>query len=196
MFASLPRALLVYAVLVLPVSLAAIAQGHAAQFTLSDLSQGRYVMVMRHALAPGTGDPANFQVGDCATQRNLDAAGRAQAAALGARLRAAGITEARVLSSQWCRCLETARLLGLGEVEELTALNSFYQRPEDREKRLAGVRRFLSLLGTRTKRPVILVTHWVTVLGLSGESLPSGHAVVLKLDGTGNPAVAGLIATE
>ena len=75
-----------------------------------------------HAAArapPGVGDPANFRLGDCATQRNLSEEGRAQAGHLGERLRAHGIQQAEVYSSQWCRCLETAGLLELGPVAEL-----------------------------------------------------------------------------
>jgi 8-oxo-(d)GTP phosphatase len=88
----------------------------------------RHVLLLRHALAPGTGDPSGFQLEDCATQRNLSDAGREQARALGDRLRAAGVAEARVYSSRWCRCLETARLLELGPVEPEPALDSFFQR--------------------------------------------------------------------
>ena len=72
--------------------------------------------IMRHALAPGTGDPAGFTLEDCSTQRNLDDRGRAQALAIGAAFRARGVQFDAVLSSQWCRCQETASLLELGEV--------------------------------------------------------------------------------
>ena len=84
--------------------------------------------IMRHALAPGTGDPADFRLDDCTTQRNLDARGREQARAIGAAFRDRGITFDVVLTSQWCRTRETAELLGLGEVVEAPALNSFFQR--------------------------------------------------------------------
>ena len=81
---------------------------------LAELAQPGRVLMLRHATAPGFGDPPEFRLGDCSTQRNLDATGRAQATALGERLRAAGLGEARVFSSAWCRCQETARLLNLG----------------------------------------------------------------------------------
>ena len=68
------------------------------------------VAIMRHALAPGGGDPAGFDVTDCATQRNLDDRGRDQARAIGAALRERGFTFGRVLTSQWCRCRDTATL--------------------------------------------------------------------------------------
>ena len=84
------------------------------------LHDGRHVLMLRHANAPGTGDPAQFQLRDCATQRNLDDSGRAQARAIGAWLRSKGIAKAQVYSSQWCRCLETAALLGIGQRPDLT----------------------------------------------------------------------------
>ena len=80
-------------------------------------ARGKAVLLLRHALAPGNGDPVNFQVKDCSTQRNLAQEGRAQARQIGQRLRALGISEARVWSSQWCRCLETAKLLNLGRLQ-------------------------------------------------------------------------------
>lgn len=159
---------------------------------LAELARPGSALIMRHASAPGFGDPAEFRLGDCATQRNLDAAGREQARALGARLRAAGIGRARVYSSQWCRCQETARLLGLGEVEPLPALNSFFGRPEDRERRLAAARSFLAGLPT-DGGPVVLVTHQVTISGITGRGVASGGGYVLRLDASGAPKVVGAL---
>ena len=85
------------------------------------LQQGGHVLMMRHAYAPGFGDPPGFQLDDCTTQRNLDTAGRAQASAIGDWLRRQGVQEAQVYSSLWCRNLETARLLNLGPVTPLPA---------------------------------------------------------------------------
>jgi hypothetical protein len=98
------------------------------------LKSGGGVLMIRHANAPGSGDPANFKIDDCATQRNLDERGRAQARAIGEVLRHHGIAKVRLYSSQWCRCLETARLMNLGDVQPLPALNSFFGRPDDRER--------------------------------------------------------------
>ncbi len=82
------------------------------------LHAGRHVALMRHTDAPGgAGDPPGFRVDDCATQRNLSAKGRADAARIGARLRSEGIAVERILSSPWCRCMDTATLLELGPVE-------------------------------------------------------------------------------
>ncbi len=156
--------------------------------------EGR-VLVLRHALAPGTGDPAGFRVDDCSTQRNLDARGRAQAAAIGARLRELGVGEARVYSSQWCRCLETARLLDLGPVNALPALNSFFERPGDREPNLAALRRFLDAQ-PRDGGLLVLVTHQVTVTALSGAFVGSGEGVVVQLEPDSGLRVLGRVGFD
>jgi broad specificity phosphatase PhoE len=162
---------------------------------LAALAAPGHVLMLRHARAPGFGDPPGFKVDDCATQRNLDDAGRKQARLLGARLRAAGIRTAKVYSSQWCRCLETARLLGLGQVESLPALNSFFDRPDERERKLAAVAAFLARL-PRSGGPVVLVTHQVTVSGITGRGVDTGSGYVLRLDGTGKPPVVGALTVD
>jgi len=159
---------------------------------LSELARPGRVLMLRHATAPGVGDPPEFKLRDCTTQRNLDAVGRAQAAELGARLARAGVTQAKVYSSQWCRCLETARLLKLGAPIELPALNSFFGRSQDREPNLAALRRFLAELPV-TGPPVILVTHQVTISGITGEGTASGEGHLLQLNGSGAPKVLGRI---
>jgi broad specificity phosphatase PhoE len=142
---------------------------------------GGHVLLLRHALAPGTGDPEGFRLGDCSTQRNLSEAGRRQAQAIGNWLREQGIERARVYSSQWCRCLETAELLGLGPVVELPGLNSFFSRPQDREPNLAALRDFLKAQPPGGEL-LILVTHQVTVSAITGEYTASGHGVLATLD--------------
>jgi len=137
------------------------------------------VAIMRHAIAPGFGDPAEFEVGDCSTQRNLDDRGRAQAAAVGAAIREAGVAVDRVVSSQWCRCLDTARLLGLGPVEELPALNSFFGDRSTREAQTDAVRAFLADLAPGTT--AMLVTHQVNITALTGRSVASGEVFVLRV---------------
>ncbi|TWA87644.1 phosphohistidine phosphatase SixA [Azospirillum brasilense] len=154
------------------------------------------ILLMRHAEAPGVGDPPNFQLRDCATQRNLDANGREQARRTGDLLRriAAGRPTA-VHSSQWCRCLETARLLGAGPVQELPALNSFFERRQEQEAQIATLRRFLAGLPA-DGGPVVLVTHQVVVTALTGVFPASAEAVLLRADGTGTPAVEGRIQVK
>ena len=166
-----------------------------AAVALAELAKPGRVLMLRHANAPGTGDPSNFSLDDCATQRNLDQAGRAQALALGKRLAQAGVRQARIYSSQWCRCRETARLLNLGPVEPLPALNSFYERSQDRETRLAALRTFLAGLPT-TGTPVILVTHQVTITAFTGEGVVSGGGSLFELNGSGEPRLLGSIQLD
>jgi phosphohistidine phosphatase SixA len=156
------------------------------------LRTGRAAALLRHALAPGIGDPAEFRLDDCATQRNLSAAGRDQARAIGERLRAQGITQAEVYSSQWCRCLETARLLDLGAVAELPALNSLYGDRTSEGEQTAALRDFLSA-ATRAG-PVVLVTHQVNITAMTGQGARSGEIVVVALPFEGEGSVLGRIA--
>lgn len=162
---------------------------------LSELAKPGRVLMLRHAQAPGNGDPPGFVLADCATQRNLDAAGRAQARALGQRLAAAGVAAAKVYSSQWCRCLETARLLELGPVTPLPALNSFYNRPQQRAATVGELRAFLAGLPA-DGAPVVLVTHQFTINAFTGSGTPSGGGSIFQLDGSGAPRRLGEIAGD
>lgn len=151
---------------------------------------GGHVLFIRHAYAPGSGDPSHFKIGDCETQRNLDARGRNQARQIGRWLRSRGIAGAAVYSSQWCRCLETAALLEMGPVKELTALNSFFQRPQDREPNLSSLRAFLRRQPLEGQL-IIMVTHYVTIAGITGKAVGSGHGVLVELAGKGDYRVRG-----
>ena len=151
----------------------------AADQRFARLSEPGIVAIMRHALAPGSGDSASFTLDDCATQRNLDARGREQAREIGKAIRAAGVTIDRVLTSQWCRCRDTAELLGLGTVEDLPALNSFFRNPARADPQTADLRRYLSSLPP--EETVILVTHYVNIRALTGRPVASGEVLLLKI---------------
>jgi len=167
----------------------------AGPLPLGELVKPGRVLLLRHALAPGTGDPTGFRLHDCSTQRNLDASGRSQAIELRERLVRAGISRARVYSSQWCRCLDTARLLDLGPVMELPALNSFFERLQERDTNIAALRAFLAKLPADGP-PVLLVTHQVTISALTGMFAASGGGVLLQLDGSPRPRVLGEVAAN
>ena len=169
----------------------AVMNSHADQGDLvKQMKSGGHILMIRHAYAPGSGDPVHFKIGDCATQRNLDNRGRTQARAIGDWLRSKGIKDANVYSSQWCRCLETAKLLDLGPVSELQALNSFYELPQDREPNIEALRSFIENLSTDGEL-IIWVTHYVTILDITGEGVSSGEGIVLKLKGGGAYDVIG-----
>ncbi len=159
----------------------------AADTRLARLSEPGVVAIMRHALAPGTGDPASFELDDCATQRNLDARGREQAREIGAAVRAAGAVVDRVLTSQWCRCRDTAGLLGLGPVEDLPALNSFFRNPARSGRQTADLRQFLS--GLPSEKTVVLVTHQVNITALTGRWPASGEVFLLEIGRDGAVSV-------
>ena len=157
------------------------ADASADQTELIDrMKFGGHILMIRHALAPGSGDPPNFKIGDCSTQRNLDDSGRTQARSIGIWLRTNEIKSARIYSSQWCRCLETANLIHLGPVHELAALNSFYQKIEDREPNLRAINQFISQQPADGKL-IILVTHFVTIAAIADISVSSGEGVLLEL---------------
>lgn len=88
-----------------------------------------YVVLFRHAFAPGTGDPPNFSLNDCSTQRNLSSEGKAQAIRMGEAFKSRQINVTKILSSQWCRCLDTANLMNVGKVQSFPPLNSFLVHP-------------------------------------------------------------------
>jgi phosphohistidine phosphatase SixA len=169
-----------WAVLVLLAGFAAKAVPAEPEDLTERMRQDGHVLLLRHALAPGTGDPPDFRLNDCATQRNLSDRGRAQARAIGEWLRARGIERAEIYSSQWCRAMETARLLDLGPVAPLPALNSFFGRPDDRQPNLAALRAFFA--SQPTKSPLlVMVTHQVTITALTGVFPSSGEGVLLRL---------------
>jgi len=149
--------------------------------------------IMRHAIAPGTGDPASFSLGDCTTQRNLDDRGRSQARAIGAAIRATGVSVTKVLSSQWCRSAETARLLDLGPVNEAPALNSFFADRSTRDAQTEATRRLLAELPDG--ETAVLVSHQVNITALTGVYPRSGEIVVLKIGNDGAVEVVGRFLT-
>ena len=151
----------------------------AADTRFARLSQPGTVAIVRHAHAPGTGDSGRFRLDDCTTQRNLDEHGREQAREIGAAIRAADVTVDRVLTSQWCRCRDTARLLDLGPIEELPALNSFFRNPARADRQTAELRQFLFDL--RSGGNVVLVTHYVNIRALTGRGAASGEVFLLEI---------------
>ncbi len=144
------------------------------------LGAGEAVALIRHALAPGTGDPPELRIEDCATQRNLSDGGRLQAQAIGERFRANGIAQARIYSSRWCRCLETARLLALGPVQPFDGLGSFFRNISDEPQRTSAVLALIRDQAVPGKPPLGLVTHQVNITALTGEVPESGEVVVVQ----------------
>lgn len=136
------------------------------------------IAIMRHALAPGGGDPANFDITSCSTQRNLDDRGRAQARRIGEALRARDIKFFQVWTSQWCRCRDTAHMLGVAPAQDEPALNSFFQ---DRSTGAAQTTRISQLLRAHEFGRLMLVTHQVNITALTGVFPQSGEIIVIEM---------------
>ena len=134
------------------------------------------VIFLRHALAPGFGDPDNFIKQDCSTQRNLNNKGRLQARLIGHYLRASKISFSEILTSEWCRCIDTAKELNLGKWETFSGLNSFFEGHEKKDKVMDKLRKKLDSLGHSDL--VLLVTHQVVILAQTGIAPKSGEMVL------------------
>lgn len=141
------------------------------------LRQGRAVALIRHAEAPGIGDPPNFRLDDCATQRNLSEAGRGQARRLGDGFRRYGIDQAMVLTSAWCRARETAVLMELGQPEVAPALASLHGRSGARQAQVSELKALIASLPEN--RALVLVTHQATIAALVQARPASGEIVVV-----------------
>lgn len=143
------------------------------------VAAGGHVVLLRHGRTPGgAGDPADFRIDDCTTQRNLTDEGREQARALGRLLRARNAKIEKVLSSAWCRCRETAALLDAGEIGHLTALDNLYGRWEARDEKTRALREVVR--GWKGPGTLLLVTHGANVLPLVHIQPGEAEGIVLK----------------
>jgi len=140
------------------------------------LVNGGHVALVRHGNAPPGygGDPPGFKVDDCATQRNLDERGRAQARTVGEAFRQHGVPVDKILSSPWCRCLETARLMAIGTVESTMAVAASDRSPE----RLVVLKQMVA--GWRGPGTLVVVTHALTVQALVGILPDQAETVVVR----------------
>ena len=135
------------------------------------------VIFLRHTLAPGFGDPGNFNLADCNTQRNLNDIGRAQAVKIGIEFKSYGIEFEEILSSQWCRCKDTAKLLNLGDWNEFMGLNSFFQNFSKKDDTLAVLNK--KLLSKETGL-TLMITHQVVIRAVTGIVVSSGGLVAFN----------------
>lgn len=167
-----------------------IPHAHADEALWALLKGGGQVVLMRHAATtPGVGDPEGMRLADCATQRNLSDEGRAHAREVGAAFRARAIPVTQVLSSPWCRCLETARLAFGIDPTPSPALGNLFGRGDPQGRQVAQMRTLV------TRRPdggnQVLVSHGSTILALTGVSPAMGEMVVVTPQDGGKFAVAG-----
>ena len=153
------------------------------------LRGGGQVVLIRHPLTtPGAGDPAGFRLEDCTTQRNLSEEGREHAKRIGEAFRLHRVPIERVLTSPWCRCVETASL-AFGKAEILPALSNLFGRSENRQKQVDAL---TPLVGERRAGGnLVLVTHGSTILALTRIPANMGDIMVLTPHGEGRFALAG-----
>jgi phosphohistidine phosphatase SixA len=155
------------------------------------LKQGGQVVLIRHALTdPGVGDPPGFSLADCKTQRNLSAEGRDEAARLGRAFKERAIPVARVLSSPWCRCIETAKIAFGGSLTEPT-LSNLFARSANRDRQLAGFRKLVA--AAPREGNLVLITHGSTVHGFTGVSPATAELVIVTPEAGGSYRLAGRI---
>jgi phosphohistidine phosphatase SixA len=151
-----------------------------------DLTDGRHVLLMRHADAPGIGDPRGYQLDQCATQRNLGEAGKKQSQMIGQWLKSQGINNARVFSSPWCRCIDTAKLLNLGPVTIAPELGSFFDDMSLEKEQTRNLEKLIKAqLSSKVKTPIIMVTHHVNIQAFTDKVVSVGDMVLVKVDQNG-----------
>ena len=152
----------------------------------SSLSDGQHVLLMRHADAPGYGDPKGYQLDQCASQRNLGEAGKKQSQIIGKWLKSQGISNARIFSSPWCRCLDTAKLLDFGPVITAPELGSFFDDMSLEKQQTKNLENLIQAqLNENQKVPTIMVTHHVNIQAFTGKVVNVGDMVLVKVDKNG-----------
>ena len=142
----------------------------------------RHVALIRHAQAPGAGDPADYKLDDCTSQRNLSEQGRAEAQALGARFRMQQVKVGKVVSSQWCRCKQTAELMNIGAVEDAPTFNNAFVLNTMRDELTAGARTMID--AWRGPGTLVVVTHGENILLMLGLRPREAEVIVVAPDPT------------
>ena len=145
----------------------------------AEAKKGDRIILIRHALAPGGGDPPEFKIDDCSTQRNLNKIGIQQSQHIGRLFRENKIPIDQVLSSQWCRCKDTA-LYAFENYKEFSALNSTFQPPHDKntKKQIKELKGYIEKWNGRGGN-LILVTHYVIITAITDVTPRSGEIVII-----------------
>ena len=154
----------------------------------SPMTDGQHILFMRHADAPGFSDPAGHRLDQCSTQRNLGEFGKKQAERTGQWLSQQGIESAKVFSSPWCRCVDTATLLKKGPVIIDPSLGSFFENMGLANQKTESLRQLVQKsLKQFPKTPIIMVSHHVNIEAFTGVVLGSGDMVLVKIGPNGRP---------
>jgi len=144
---------------------------------IDQLDDGEKLIFIRHAYAPGSGDPDNFNLNDCSTQRNLSNEGRNQAKNIGEFLKKNKIKIEKVISSEWCRCKDTSSL-AFGSFETKNFLNSFYSSKfaKNKNSQMFDLRKYIK--NFKSKKNLVLVTHYVLIYEALNYAPSSGEIVI------------------
>lgn len=170
--------------LILALALLAATAAGATEAGWALLREGGHVVLLRHAFAPGSGEPANFDIEKCNTQRNLSDAGRQQARKIGALFAARAAPVERVLASRWCRTMETARLAFRPDnLEPFAALDPF--APDSPSKDAQSKEVLEQIRSWSGSGNMVMVTHQENIAALTGESSRDGEAVIVSPQGDG-----------
>lgn len=154
---------------------------------LDDLQDGQHVLLIRHADAPGFGDPPGYSLDNCTTQRNLGDKGRKQAVAIGQWLTEQRVTVANVKSSPWCRCLDTAKLIAKGSVVADKSLGSFFDDMSLAKSQTLAMQKLIATqLSQHQSTPLILVTHHVNIEAFTNKVVGVGDMVLVKVKPDGS----------
>lgn len=176
-------------------ALAVSALADADESVWAALQKGGHVVLIRHALTtPGAGDPPGFKLDDCRTQRNLNDDGRAHARRVGAAIRARNVPIDDVLTSPWCRCIETAELVFGTKGRTFAPLSNLFGRPENRDKQVAALRTTVG--DWRGRGNLVLVSHGSTIVALTGVSPATTEMVVVRPAGAGKFDVIGRLGVD
>ena len=144
---------------------------------ISKLQSGGNIIFIRHALAPGNGDPENFDIKDCSTQRNLSEKGINQSKKIGNFFKKHNVKINKVLSSEWCRCKETAKY-AFNNFSTFEGLNSFYDPrfEENKKKQIKDLKKYIQEWESLDN--LILVTHYVVINEILNKGVSSGEIVI------------------
>ena len=151
---------------------------HSSEQNWKPAQEGNKIILIRHSLAPGGGDPAGFKINDCKTQRNLNRVGINQSKKIGKLFKKNKVLIDQVLTSQWCRCKDTAQY-AFGDYKEFTALNSTFQPPYDKNetKQLKELYSFVKKWNGKGKN-LVLVTHFSIITAITNAVPSSGEIVI------------------
>jgi phosphohistidine phosphatase SixA len=144
---------------------------------LKSLKEGKKLIFIRHAIAPGNGDPNNFDINDCSTQRNLDEKGIEESEKIGLFFKNNKIKIDKVLSSQWCRCKDTAKY-AFNNFETFNALNSFYDEKfaANEAKQIKDLKNYIK--NWNSDKNLVLVTHFVVISSILNTGSSSGEIII------------------